>query len=339
MKLLIITQKVDINDPILGFFHRWLEEFAKQCEKIIVICLEKGEQHLPGNVMVLSLGKEDGENKLKYLWRFYKFIRQERKKYDAVFIHMNQIYVILGCFFWKLWRKKIGLWYTHKSVTASLRIAEKMTQLLFTASAESFRIRSKKINILGHGIDIDLFKPDLMKLIERKSILMVGRISATKNQLFLLKEFLEIIKNSTEPNQYNLLLIGLPLTDADKIYKQKIDDFLVDNNFKENIIFCGGCNQNQVAKHLAQARLLVNLSFTGSLDKDVLEAMACNVPVLTANQAFVGLIPEKIVNRDDRLWKKIEDELRNQNHVTYRDLIIKYHNLEVLIPKIISFYQ
>ena len=32
MKLLIITQKVDSADPILGFFHQWVEEFAKHCE-------------------------------------------------------------------------------------------------------------------------------------------------------------------------------------------------------------------------------------------------------------------------------------------------------------------
>jgi hypothetical protein len=60
MKLLIITQKVDINDPILGFFHRWIEEFAKHCEKITVICLYKGTYNLPNNVKVLSLGKEEG---------------------------------------------------------------------------------------------------------------------------------------------------------------------------------------------------------------------------------------------------------------------------------------
>ena len=58
MKLLIITQKVDINDPVLGFFHRWLEEFAKHYEFVTVICLEKGEHRLPENVKVLSLGKE-----------------------------------------------------------------------------------------------------------------------------------------------------------------------------------------------------------------------------------------------------------------------------------------
>ena len=58
MKILICTQKVDLNDDILGFFHSWIAEFAKQCEKVTVICLYKGEYDLPGNVKVLSLGKE-----------------------------------------------------------------------------------------------------------------------------------------------------------------------------------------------------------------------------------------------------------------------------------------
>lgn len=35
VKLLIITQKIDINDPILGFFHKWIEEFAKM---VITFC-------------------------------------------------------------------------------------------------------------------------------------------------------------------------------------------------------------------------------------------------------------------------------------------------------------
>ena len=46
MKLLIITQKVDINDDNLGFFHDWIKEFARQVENVIVICLQKGEYKL-----------------------------------------------------------------------------------------------------------------------------------------------------------------------------------------------------------------------------------------------------------------------------------------------------
>jgi len=170
MRLLIITQKVDVNDDILGFFHRWLEEFAKHCENIIVICLQKGEYDLPKNVKILSLGKEQKNfqfscrqkrlpvglifnfqsifnfsilKKLKYLLRFWKYIFVERKNYDKVFVHMNPEYVVLGGIFWRLMGKKIGLWYTHKAVNLKLRIAEKLANKIFTASKESFRLKSK----------------------------------------------------------------------------------------------------------------------------------------------------------------------------------------------------
>ncbi len=96
MKLLILTQKVDKNDPILGFFHRWIEEFANHCEQVTVICLAKGKSTLPPTVSVLSLGKEAGQSRLKYLWRFYRYLWRERQNYDTVFVHMNQEYVLLG---------------------------------------------------------------------------------------------------------------------------------------------------------------------------------------------------------------------------------------------------
>jgi hypothetical protein len=138
MKLLILTQKADINDDILGFFHRWIEEFARHCESVIVICLQKGEYDLPENVRVLSLGKErvtryalGVTNKLKYLFNFYKYIWQERNNYDSVFVHMNPIYIVLGGLFWKLWNKKIILWYTHKAFNFKLRVAEKLVDKIF----------------------------------------------------------------------------------------------------------------------------------------------------------------------------------------------------------------
>src|SRR3989338_7648361 len=59
MKLLIITQKVNQEDSVLGFFHSWIREFASRFEEVTVICLEKGVYNLPENVEVFSLGKEE----------------------------------------------------------------------------------------------------------------------------------------------------------------------------------------------------------------------------------------------------------------------------------------
>src|SRR5580704_11376753 len=99
MRLLICTQAVDLDDPVLGFFHRWIAELSKRCERVHVICLKEGRHELPANVFVHSLGKEGGRSRVKYLLNFYRYIRELRGEYDAVFVHMNSEYVVLGGFF------------------------------------------------------------------------------------------------------------------------------------------------------------------------------------------------------------------------------------------------
>ena len=119
MKLLIVTQKVDQNDSVLGFFLSWLIEFSKHFEKLTVICLEKGEYNLPDNVKVYSLGKEI-ESKLQItnykllirfnrIIKFYRLIWQNRKNYDTVFVHMNPEYIVLAGWLWKMMNKLISL--------------------------------------------------------------------------------------------------------------------------------------------------------------------------------------------------------------------------------------
>src|SRR5680860_553091 len=103
MKLLILTQKIDIEDDVLGFFHDWVKEFSKHCDGMVVVALGVGRYALPENVKVLSLGKEVGISRIKYIRNFYKYIWQERNNYDKVFIHMNQEYILLGGLFWKIW--------------------------------------------------------------------------------------------------------------------------------------------------------------------------------------------------------------------------------------------
>ena len=179
MKLLICTQKVDINDDLLGFFHSWIQEFSKNCEQVTVICLYKGDYDLPDNVKVLSLGKEKINQKatglsnrliikLLYFFNFYKYIWQERKNYDSIFVHMNPIYVLLGGVFWQMWRKKIGLWFAHGHVPWELKIAERFVDDIFTASSESVSLKSNKIKVIGHGIDIKQFKNQNLKYDDNK---------------------------------------------------------------------------------------------------------------------------------------------------------------------------
>ena len=98
MKLLICTQIVDRKHPILGFFHDWIFEFSKHFNEVHVICLQKGTYNFPKNVHIYSLGKEDGENRITYVVRFYRYFWNIffRVRVDYVFFHMGAIYNILA---------------------------------------------------------------------------------------------------------------------------------------------------------------------------------------------------------------------------------------------------
>ena len=144
MRLLVTTQAVDLDDPVLGFFHRWLEELARGADTVHVICLKEGRHSLPKNVFVHSLGKEGGRSRLKYISRFYKYIRMYRNEYDAVFVHMNEEYVVMGGFLWRMWGKRIVMWRNHKMGSWRTRLAMKFADVVCYTSPNAFVASSKK---------------------------------------------------------------------------------------------------------------------------------------------------------------------------------------------------
>lgn len=326
VKLLIFTQTVDTNDPVLGFFHRWIEEFSKHCESIIVICLKKGEYNLPSNVKVYSLGKEEGKSKFTYILRFYKYIFKFRKEYDSVFVHMNQIYVILGGIFWRLMNKKIGLWYMHSAVSNSLRVAEKLTNYVFTGSEKSFRLKSKKVNITGHAIDTDYFIPGTKQDNGILNIVTIGRISPTKNYGVLL-DAVDLLKKD-----FRLEIVGGAGTPEQEEYFKKIKE-----RESDKIVFVGAVPHSDTLKYLQKADVFVNMSDTGSVDKAVLEAMSVGLPVITSNEAFEMF--DGVVMFEKNNTSDLVNKLENMKYNNLRDIVISNHSITKTIKKIVDFYE
>ena len=307
--ILILTQKMDINDPILGFFVRWVLEFAKNYEKVTVICLYEGEHNLPSNVKVLSLGKESLKivncklkiaKKFIFVINFFRYIWQERKNYDKVFVHMNPIYVVLGGFFWRLRGNRLALWYTHKNIDLKLRIAEKLTNIIFSASPESFLLKSKKLKIVGHGIDTRKypFKDDFEK--RKYSVVCVGRITPIKNQK-LLVEVADILVNEKGMRDLKVALVG-SFSGFDNDYYKSIKDFVDSRGLTDNVIFIGSVPNNFIHLYYYESTLSVNLAPTGGLDKVVLESLLCGTPAIALNKTFVNIL------RDNRLILKNDDK-------------------------------
>ena len=291
MKLLITTQAVDRNDPILGFFVSWIEEFAKGCEKIEVICLRSGEYTLPTNVHVHTL-----ESKTK-IGRAFELIGLSKKiKYDRVFVHMNPEYIVAAGWLWRLQGKKIGLWYTHKNVDLKLRIAAFFSNVIFTASKASFRLKSSKVQVMGHGIDTDFFTPDA-KIVRGNWALSVGRLTKSKRHDLAIRMAHEA---------------GIQLKIAgDGPERQNLEHLA--KELATNVQFLGGLNQTQVRDQYRHAAYMIHTSETGSLDKVVLEALACGLHFKTNDPAlkeFENASPE-YVQREHSLKNLIPRIVKN----------------------------
>jgi glycosyltransferase involved in cell wall biosynthesis len=332
MKLLICTQAVDTQHSNLALFHRWIEEFAKHCEEISVICLYEGTHSLPPNVRIYSLGKE------KNTPRFVRWINALRysltlgAQHDAVFVHMNPEYVVLGGWWWRLRGKKIALWYTHKSVDLKLRIAALFATVICTASAKSFRLRSTKVRVMGHGIDTVLFSPKRHASEGVLHVATVGRISKTK-------QILEMVYACKELQSRNIPFVfsiaGAPLLKDDMAYEQSI----VEHSAGLPVQMLGAVPYEQLHFLLANQDVFLNLSLTGSVDRAVLEAAAMGVVPVTSNEAFKDMLEPYglYVARTDPTG--VADAIVKAQGIDVNPLtayVRKHHSLEKLIPNIIA---
>lgn len=347
MKLLILTQTIDQHDGVLGSFHAWLREFAKHCGEVTAIGLSVGTHDLPKNVRVFSLGKERGVSRFTYVLNFYRLIVRERENYDAVFVHMNPVYVILGGIPWKFLGKKIGLWYTHKHVDWRLRLATRIADIVFTASPESFRINTPKCHVVGHGIDTTRFQgikrvPDGVF-----RILSIGRLSPSKNYGVLLGA-LQLLRN--EGISVDTEIVGAPASDADGLYAEHLRGEVSRRGLAKKVKFVGVVPNSEIESYLARADIFVNMSTTGSLDKAVLEAMSAGVPVLTSNEGlkstlvgfertctFVEGSEKDFALHIHSLMVESEEERRVLGE-RLRSVVKRRHDLGALIPRIVDDY-
>ncbi len=345
MRLLIITQKINRDDDVLGFFHGWIAGFAKQAEKITAVCLEMGPHDLPSNVTVFSLGKENGRSRLKYIFNLYRIILRERDSYDAVFVHMNPEYVIAAGWLWKLLGKKVGLWYAHGHPSWQLKAAVPFSDVVFTSVKEACRISTPKLRVIGQGIDTALFRPLGVK--KRSSpfrIISIGRISPAKDYetLIAAAEMLRA-KNLS----FDIQILGAAGLAEQEAYFSALKNLIQEKSLDSVFHFAGSVPNKDIVSHLQKSDLFASMTHTGSLDKAGVEAMATGLPLVTCGEAFadvlgeyasVSMYPKKdaaelaarieyFMKLDQAAYLSISDGLR--------EIVVRDHSLEAYVGKVL----
>ncbi len=335
MRLLIVTQVVDTEDPVLGFFTRWIEEFAKHTKTIEVICLKSGKFNFPPNVRVRSLGKEHSASRLKYIINFYTYIWRLQHDYDTVFVHMNQEYVLLGALPWKFLGKKITMWRNHHFGNVFTRIAVLLSNKVFCTSKYSFTARFRKTVLMPVGIDTDLFKRDGKVIRIPQSVLFLGRISPVKKLDVLINALLLLDRENID---FVANIYGDSLK-VDKAYRERVKEMARKLEEKRKIIFHGAIPNYKTPEIYNQNEIFINLTESGSLDKTIFEAIACGCLPLTSNRGLAGHIDGSLLfdeeNAEDLAQKLssllMSDEERRESLQTgLPEFVEKNHSLHLL---------
>ncbi|OGN01553.1 MAG: hypothetical protein A3I26_00760 [Candidatus Yanofskybacteria bacterium RIFCSPLOWO2_02_FULL_43_10] len=346
--LLIIAQKVDAEDDLLGFFVEWIREFAKYFDRVSVITLTKGNYQLPGNVFVYSLGKERGNSKIARAFNFYKYLFQLVPKSSGIFAHMSPVFVVASWPVAIIYKKKIILWYLHRSITSKLKIAEKLCYKIVTAVKESLvGFKSKKIVETGHGISVEKFKTDRNWTDGAVKILSVGRVSKIKDYETLLRAA-RILKDGFI--DFNIEIVGRPIMLPDFPYFEYLKSLNKELNLDDVVRFIGFVSHNKIVDYYKKSDIVVGMTPKGGIDKSLLEAMASGALILTSNEEmarYLGKYDKELVfdygkSRDlaDKLVQVINWSFLQKNETSdfLSDSVKKFHNLENLIEKITKLY-
>lgn len=340
MRLLITTQAVDLDDPVLAFFHGWIAEFAKQIDHVEVICLKEGRHDLPANVSVHSLGKEKGSSRLMRLIRLYWYAWRLRKQYDGVFVHMNPEYLVLLGSFWQITNKKMALWYIHPKSSWWLKHAMKYPDRILSASEESFPIKSQKLVSVGIGVDTDFFSPGRREPSSTLRIMCAARIAPVKKVECMIDALAILSKrHSLATFDYYGEELSRDAEYADAMRKRA--DPLT------GWMFRGKTSRERMLEAYRSHDVHVNATDSGSFDKAVFESMACGTITVASNKALHGILPQELVFEEgnaESLARVLEgvsrmlEEDRRALETHLRDLAVHRFSLQALVSRIVDTY-
>ncbi|MEK7201358.1 MAG: glycosyltransferase family 4 protein, partial [Patescibacteria group bacterium] len=264
---------------------------------------------------------------------FLSVIYTNGRQYEKVLVHMNPEYIVLGGLLWRLLGKRTGLWYTHKHTGIRLRIAVLLSHVVFTASRASFRLETKKLHVMGHGIDWPQFLRKTRAEGAPLHIVTVGRVSATKRIREMLQGLDVLAKRGTS---FTFSIVGAPATQSDTVYQESLMQDVSNHTYP--IEFRGPVRHAQLPELLSTADIFLNLSSTGSLDKAVLEALCAGVSVVSSNEAFEELLRPYGLQLDSVRPGDIADGIERALYTDSTALsarVRKEHSLSELIPAIL----
>ena len=275
-----MTQAYRRDSTILGVTRDWVHALAGHCDGVDVIALDGGRETEAAGVRVFDLGKARGASRPTQLARAYRALALTLGHATAVFVHMVPRYALLAAPLARPMCRPMALWYAQGGVNLALRVASRLVDHVLTPTRDSFPLRGatveSKVRVTGHGVDTQRYAPSVGGLPQTGRMLAAGRMSAAKRYETLV-EATALLKR---PDWHLRIASGAGYA-ADDRYRRAIVAQVDRLGLRQRIELLGAVPYDAMPSEYGAAWLLAHTSATGSLDKVVLEAMACGTPVVS----------------------------------------------------------
>lgn len=161
------------------------------------------------------------------------------------------------------------------------------------------KITSKKVEVIPFGVDVELFKPRPEQKSNANAI-VIGCIKSLEKIYSIdvvIQAFVVIIKKFPDLN-LKLLIVG------EGSEKKNLEDLCRTHGVAANVTFAGKVPPPEVVKYLNETDIFINVSHYESFGVSVIEAMACEKPVVVTN---VGGLKEIVSGGEDGLLVPVND--------------------------------
>jgi L-malate glycosyltransferase len=316
------------------------------------------------NIQILYIPANE-ENSFKILTKLqFPFALPELKralrefKPDILHAHYASSYGFLGAlsgfhpFVISVWGSDVfnfpNISPIHKGIFKfNLRKANIICSTSRTMKEEIKKYTDKDISVIPFGIDLNIFKPFYAHHVFKDNAIVIGAVKTMEKEYgleYLIESFAILLKRV---KAYNVKLLIVGKGSLDSKLRGKVKDL----NIEGDTVFTGYIPPAEIPFYQNMLTIAVFPSLSESFGVSVVEAMACEKPVVVTN---VGGLPEVVENGvtglvvpsadieklTEAMEKLIMDgELRNKFGKAGRQRVERLYNWENNLGSMIEIYH
>ena len=182
-----------------------------------------------------------------------------------------------------------------------------------------------------------------------KVLLTVGRLSRSKDYGAIIRA-LALLRSQSPTLDARLRIIGTPFFADDHAYLAELEKLVGELGLNARVTFVGKVPNRLMVEEYRRCDVLINSSHTGSIDKVVLEAMACEKPALTCNESFAPVLadhadllmfapssPAELAQRLSQVLT-LESDYRSELGRALRRLVVDDHSVAGLTDRFVEVF-